>query len=383
MTSTPENQYVLCLSGHRVLNKRISLFIEGVLQSGSGVRVLAFPRGQWSLQRFESLSEEPQSGRYQLRYRDCQDARLASILCFHWAMLPLAVLIGWLKKVPVVYDEHDHYEINTLERSTSWLRNVLSRHAIRLFHTVLLPYVTLVTCIHLANDLLKNHLSRWQPNVTELHNYPVAAWRSHYPKRDLSARLCFIYMGGVFAEKGVSQAVAAFCSLPESLRIRGDLHIFGSGDDTLIRELGLNSQITLHNSLSPAQLRAFAASHRCCGLVLYHDHPRYRLIGTNSRKLYEYLAIGMPVICTSVGELPEFIRKHNVGLVINSQISQDELCEAMLQMLDPDGCWHSQAENAFRLMQRPEMTWEHEWEKVMSSGVIPGRSNSAGIRNAA
>ncbi len=375
------NNFVILLSGSRGLNKRTSLFIEGLLKQQTGVRVLSLPRGKWNLSRFEHPVEPSSSGRFAVQWQVKRRPLLTAVFCFHWIMLPLAILIGLLRRVPVVYDEHDHYELNAHERDGWPITNWFNTRLIRAIHATCLPLVDLVTCIHLANSMLKSHLQKWQSAVLELHNYPVAAWSCDVRLHSETLPLCFVYMGGVYEEKGVGAAAAAFCSLPQDVRRNSEFHVFGNGDQQLMQQLQQKSGIILHDSVSPAELRDFVGAHRCCGLVLYREHPRYQLIGSNSRKLYEYLAIGMPVICTSVGELPEFILQHHVGLVINPKLDPAELRDAMAEMLMSSEQFQRMSGNAIRLMKQPEMTWENEWNKVTAAGVLTKR-NSVCVRPA-
>jgi len=370
MTAPVANGYALCFTGARSLNKRMSLFVEGVLAAGGAACVVALPRGQWSIQRFESMQANIAQSRLSLKLQMNAKSSLKVIFCFHWLVLPFAVVVGLIRRVPVVYDEHDHYEVNTLESNGGAFRRWFSSRLIRLIHRTMLPFVSMVTCIHMANDALKRHLQQWQPCVLELHNFPVAAWRDACQESSIDSKLCFIYMGGVFAEKGVGKAADAFQQLPTEIRNNCELHIFGSGDTELLSQLQQMPDVVVHNSQSPQQLRHFASLRRCCGLVLYAEHPRYRLIGTNSRKLYEYLALGMPVISTTVGELPQFLTEHRVGLLIDAAIDVQELTGAMQQLAESKTRWRELSENARRLMLMPEMTWEHEWGKVVNSGVL-------------
>lgn len=360
----------MCLTGARSLNKRMSLFIEGVLAAGGAVQVIAWPRGTWSLQRFERTQTQVTQSSLRLQLQMNAPATLAVVFCFHWAMLPAAVLLGRLRGVPVIYDEHDHYELNTLESSGGAVQRRLTSRLIHLIHAVCLPWVTLVTCIHMANALLKTHLQQWQPRVVELHNFPVSAWRDVSPQYADDDRLHFVYMGGVFEEKGVGQAADAFLSLPAAVRQQAELHVFGSGDPQLLARLAASPEVHVHASVPPERLREFAAAHRCCGLVMYNEHPRYRLIGTNSRKLYEYLALGMPVIATGVGELSQFLQQHQTGLLISPHISTPELTAAMQRLVTEPDCWRSLSQRARVLMQRYDMTWEHEWNKVVDTGIL-------------
>jgi hypothetical protein len=170
--------YVLCLTGMRAVNKRMALFIEGVLSMGVGVQIGSLPRGTWQLDKSERPLPESRSGTLTLDLGELKRAKLRAVMCFHWLMLPLAILTGILRRVPVLYDEHDHYELNTRESGGSAVRRWFSGLLVRGIHRVCLPFVTVVTCIHMDNAALKHHLQRWQSAVVEIHNYPTVDWRT-------------------------------------------------------------------------------------------------------------------------------------------------------------------------------------------------------------
>jgi glycosyltransferase involved in cell wall biosynthesis len=304
-------------------------------------------------------------------------AAISSIMCFHWCMLPLAVLIGWLRRIPVLYDEHDHYELNTVEGKGTNFRKHFLRLAVRAVHQLCLPWVKLVTCIHMHQEVLKKHLEQWQLSVLELHNFPAVAWRESVKICEDRSTLCFVYIGGVFREKGVAAAAGAFQQLAMSSRHDAELHIFGTGDQSLMDSLMQIPGIFVHKSVTPTEFRSFAAENRCCGLSLLASTPRYQLVGTNCTKLYEYLALGMPVIATRVGEFPEFIEKHRIGLLIGSDMIATELAGMMTRLLEDRALFDAMSQNAMALMSRREMTWENEWQKVEQSGIFDTAQRAA------
>ncbi len=378
MASVPEStQYVLCFTGARVVNKRMALYVEGVQDAGYAVRIWALPRGPWVLDKSEQPTVTTRRGRFTADVGEVQGRSLASIMCFHWAVLPFAVLVGLIRRVPVLYDEHDHYELNTLEGSGSRWSRIAYSLIVRMIHRVCLPWVSVVTCIHLNQQILKKHLERWQPRVIEVHNYPATVWRDTRRTLQENRRLCFVYIGGVYREKGVGAAADAFLKLPQSIRARSELHVFGTGDHQLIDELRTMPDIVVHNGVTPAEFRRFAAAHRCCGLSLLANTPRYSLVGTNCTKLYEYLALGMPVIATNVGEFPEFVNANRIGLIIDGGLDPQELSASMQNLIEDETLFSEFAANAARLMQASTMTWEHEWNKVRHSGVFESSRRAA------
>lgn len=369
-STTPTADYVLCLTGMRAVNKRMALFIEGVLSMGVGVRVGSLPRGTWLLDKSERPLPETRKGILTLDLGEIGKARLRAVMCFHWLTLPIAILVGILRRVPVLYDEHDHYELNTTENGGSAFRRRLCSLLVRIIHRVCLPFVTVVTCIHMDNAALKRHLQRWQSEVVEIHNYPTIDWRTSSGNQMVSEKLCFVYIGGVFEEKGPGVAARAFQQLSDANRHRAELHIFGDGDKELLEQLRRTAGVVVHNRVTPAQFRSFARTHRCCGLSLLADTPRYRLVGTNCTKLYEYLALGMPVIATRIGEFEAFVDHNQIGLLVDSVFNKQQLTSAMARMLDDAILYTQMSNNARQLMQREDMTWEHEWQKIETCDVL-------------
>ena len=364
------SHFVLCVNGSRVVNKRMALFIEGIQSNGLGIRTWALPRGAWVLDKSENPTVPSRIGRMSVDIGQVAKAKLSAVMCFHWIVLPLAVIIGFMRRVPVLYDEHDHYEINTLEGGGSRLKCIVFSLLVRSIHRICLPWVSLVTCIHMDKQTLKRHLERWQPSVLEIHNFPASVWRESGRTRAPAGKLCFVYIGGVYTEKGVGAAAAAFQLLSKHVQQNSELHIFGEGDANLIQRLRKMPGITVHNGVTPSVFQDFTATHRCCGLALLANTPRYNLVGTNCTKLFEYLALGMPVIGTRVGEFPEWIDGREVGLLIGGDLNLQQLAIQMQKLSEDTALFDQFSRNATALMSSDEMTWEHEWSRIHQTGIV-------------
>ena len=128
--------------------------------------------------------------------------------------------------------------------------------------------------------------------------------------------------------------------------------------------------ITVHNGVTPSVFQDFTATHRCCGLALLANTPRYNLVGTNCTKLFEYLALGMPVIGTRVGEFPEWIDGREVGLLIGGDLNLQQLAIQMQKLSEDTALFDQFSRNATALMSSDEMTWEHEWSRIHQTGIV-------------
>jgi len=207
--------------------------------------------------------------------------------------------------------------------------------------------------------------------VLEMHNYPSVVWRDSAQPQPAGQPLSFGYIGGVWREKGVGAAAEAFLSLPAELREKSELHIFGTGDAELIRWLRVQSGIVVHNETVPKDFRKFVQGRRCVGLAVLAGTPRFLLYGTKCTKLYEYFALGMPVIGTRVGEFPQHIEAAGLGLLIDETLCPMQLRDAMATLVNAPADCAEMSERALTLMRQPEMTWEAEWAKVKATGLLP------------
>lgn len=364
------------LAGSRRLNTRMGMFARSLLQTGAGVKLASLPRQRWVCRSLEEEYALQDTGHFLARLGRSSLGRLEAVACFHWALLPLGLLIARLRRVPLIYDEHDDYALNTLEGGGSRPLRRLVQKLIGLVHRLCVPHVDLVTCIHQKDSLLLGELSALNSNCLELANYPDERWQCVTAPVDRGP-VHFIYAGGVFAEKGVTAAIKAFIRLHAEMPGAACLDIFGDGDPKLARQWAASGNVTFHGEVGAADLRRFAARNRCCGLALLSRTPRYDLAGTNLTKLYEYLALGMPVLVSNSGEVGGFVSAARTGLVIDDPEDIDALAGAMQKLVAGDGLYAGYAAAACGLMARPDMRWEHEWQKVAATGIWDTKNTKA------
>jgi glycosyltransferase involved in cell wall biosynthesis len=364
----------LILVGMRRLNKRTCLFFEGLLDAGYEPAVVCPPRGRWSWTRFEDPNMQLKGGRVFLNRpgAEPQLTNTSLVLCLHWAMLPMAVELASINNAPLIYDEHDFYELNTLEGDGSRLRRRFQRALVSWIHRICLPVVDQITCIHMAKGVLKHHLQRFNNSVLELHNYPTREWVAGTHRRQTpDGPICFVFVGGIYEVKGCRTVAQAYQQLKQQ---PGDqvpeLHFFGDGDANLKQWLSQQPGVHVHSERSPDEVRRFLSQRTCVGLMLYEDGPRYRILGTNSRKMYEYLAAGAAIVASALGEIRAFLRNHEVGYSIRANASIDELAGLFQQIIDDPSGVSRRSENAVRLMSQRDMNWENEWNKLIDTGIL-------------
>ena len=356
------------------MNKRTCLFFEGLLEAGFEPAVVSPPRGNWSWTRFEDSDISLTGGKLFLSRPDTKPSlkKANVVACLHWAMLPFAVELAAINNAKLIYDEHDFYELNTLEGDGSRMRRRFYQAMVSWIHRFCLPRVDQITCIHMAKGVLKRNLKQFNPSVLELHNYPTRQWVDGTQNREQpNGPICFVFVGGIYEVKGCRAVAEAYQRLQRQPGLQvPELHFFGKGDSQLMEWLSNQPGIEVHSELSPAEVRQFMAPRTCVGLMLYEDGPRYRIIGTNSRKMYEYLAAGAAIVASALGEVRSFLRNNQVGYSLSPNASVEELAELFQQIIDdPDGVTR-RCENAVTLMSQRDMSWEFEWNKLVDTGIL-------------
>lgn len=350
----------------------MGMFARSLDRMGFAVKATVFPRANWSCRSTECLLDIRRQGWLTASFGPEGDGAVKAVVCFHWAMLPYALLMSWKKNSPLIYDEHDHYELNTLEGyGAPWSRKLI-QFLIGLVHRFCVPKADLVSCIHQKGGHLRQHLLALNTAVVELANYPDDQWQPANGK-PATGPVRFVYAGGVFAEKGLSSALAAFARLEAEFPGACRLEVFGKGDAQLMKAIAGTRGAVVHGEVSSVELRAFLSNHSCVGLAVLADTQRYRLIGTNLTKLYEYLAMGMPVIASESGEVGAFVRESGTGLVVASAEDIDAIASAMRQLVLDGSLLAACKKSALNLMANPSMRWEHEWKRVVETGVFTPR----------
>jgi glycosyltransferase involved in cell wall biosynthesis len=129
-------------------------------------------------------------------------------------------------------------------------------------------------------------------------------------------------------DKGAFDLIEAFAALPAADRNCVELILAGNGDleaaDRLINQLDIADKITVLTWLNPKQRDELLATADAFILPSYHEGLPMSML--------ESMAWGLPVIVTPVGGIPEVIRHHENGLLVEPG-NQSQLTQAMQKLI--------------------------------------------------
>lgn len=263
----------------------------------------------------------------------------------------LAPAVGLTRRhdVRVIYDSH---ELNTqraqdgcVARWYAWLQEkwlIGSANAV-------------ITSSNMYADYLEERYSIGRPTV--LRNIPEIA--TPVVRMDLrrflgidSYRRILIYQGSVQRGRGIGVAISALGDAPG-----WDLVVVGYGAgytayQRQARKESLGKRVHFVGPVPHEDLLGWTAG-ADVGLCLIEDMGlSYRWSLPN--KLFEYVAAGLPVICSDFGEMGKFVREKRVGELC-SPAESTTVGAALNRLMDPQHL-------AEVRMRAEEVGREHQWE---------------------
>lgn len=207
----------------------------------------------------------------------------------------------------LIYDVHDDYEASVKDRLGG--RPVFARMASKLwwFFEICASWFfdgVIVADRHLARKFA------WKRPVI-LGNYPRMDFT---PSADTSNENTFniIYVGGISEERGVGKVLDAIDILPYP-DIR--LHLVGEcRDAALSQRIRSHPKVIHFGRVAWTELyRYYTRAHM--GVALYQPLASFEYYtGENAVKIIEYMAAGIPVLCSDFPGLRLFVEKSGFGL---------------------------------------------------------------------
>ena len=170
-------------------------------------------------------------------------------------------------------------------------------------------------------------------NTPPLYSYWTANRQQH-----TGNGLRVVYVGFITEIRGLDILLRATKKFLDLIQGKDAIYvdIIGKGSfkeklSLLVRELGLEDNVTIHGWLEPYQMEEIlnqanvgALTYRVCG---HWNH-------TIPNKLFDYMLAGLPVLATEVIPIARIIKEQQCGLVCKDQDVED-IASKMVQLRDP------------------------------------------------
>lgn len=250
------------------------------------------------------------------------------------AMEPPSLLIGALVKLirrrPLIYDSREYYPlayaVNTGlgPRATRMLTRFFS-----VFESLLV--VLFADHVFAVDQGCLERFQRLGRPASLLTNYPrrnFASTQQHQPPPSHdSTSFEILYTGFTYRRNAVLETIRAVAILRESGQFVHatflgliDDQAFLAECEALCRQLDVEDSVTLMGRVSHDEIAQYLES-ADCGSLLYH-YTLYTEYATHPVKLFEYMAFGLPVICSNLPNMARMVRDVNCGIVTDADDPQ-------------------------------------------------------------
>ncbi len=276
-------------------------------------------------------------------------------------LLPIGRLIQWLLAVPVIYEVHENLykKMAAKQAQQGWY---LAR-PFRYFDQLARQHFYLIFTEHAYVETYRDTV---KPHAI-IYNYPLLPalepFRFLYHPSQQHPE--FFYIGGLSFERALDVLVASFAKLSER-HPAFTVHLFGPwrftqaqlealpGYDRVRHNLRFYGYTDQRNAL-PHAVRATA------GLALLKpvgDYP-----DSYPTKLFEYMALSLPVITADFPLYRNVVERHNCGFCIPPDDS-DRLTEVLLYLIEHPDEARVMGERGRGAVER-DYNWESEAQKLL------------------
>jgi glycosyltransferase involved in cell wall biosynthesis len=380
---------ILFLSFHEILAPRLLLEIRTLLKEGHDVRVLAwnssgkawrydFPvtfihnQSRVSFERslkqgFFITLRRIVGGLYPRTFKELLTRSWDVVHCNSLVVLPPAVLAKFFKGGKIIHDSYEFPSQTIPGRLKSTGLASLFRMVIEQTEKLLLSWVDAILTIPSVGDGERQKFAKRCNLVEVLMNVPTL--EGIVSKKSYAPPPTAIYTGALSRDKGLYAMLEATANLissyPEFKLVLVGYMIENQAEmEEKIDNLGIRKNVVIHSWVSPDELGDYI-SQAWVGLWPNQAREKFNRVTTgNSRKGFEYMKYGLPVVASSYGEIAKAVAEEQAGFLTDAS-NPEALAQAVQKIIaDPD-LRQKMAENGLKAV-RNKYNWEKESAKLIT-----------------
>jgi glycosyltransferase involved in cell wall biosynthesis len=283
-------------------------------------------------------------------------------------LLPLAALLKLATGAAIVFDVHE--DVRRQIRNKYWIPAALRSPLARAYGVAERLCLLWVDRVVVAEDSYTSLYGTRQP--VPIRNYPtlgvlakVARWEG---PRAYSGRPELVYCGTIARIRGALEMIEAVHLLAGKFP-RVHLHLIGACFPEVleqeiaarVRAHGLEAQVTMHGRM-PLD-RAMEVVSQCdIGLAILHPDPNY--LHSLPTKMFEYMALRLPVIVSNFGLWRGIVDGTGAGVTVDP-LSPHEIAAAVEHLAGTKETLAEMGERGCRAV-RTTYSWEPEGERLVA-----------------
>jgi glycosyltransferase involved in cell wall biosynthesis len=315
-----------------------------------GVRIIPVARGQGRLDRMARVGWRV--------YRAARRER-ADVYHFHDPELLWVGVLLKLGGARVIYDVHEDVPKQIMGKHwiPRWARPLISR-AVAVVEQL---GARIVDGIVAATPSIA---AKFPPDKTAVvQNFPEAAFaRADGAERPFPERSdAFVYAGGLMEIQGVREMATAFALLPEGMSGTVAGTFYPATLEAQIAAMPGWKRVRYLQQVPRAEVVQAIRDART-GLVL--NHPTVNYVDAYPTKMFEYMACGLPVVCSNFPLWTEIVRGADCGIAVDPR-DPEAIAQAITALGDDPERARRLGENGRRAIAE-RYNWEAELRKLES-----------------
>lgn len=260
----------------------------------------------------------------------------------------------------VIFDSHEDW----LEyvKEIGWIPKYIRERVFKLLVKVYSKYLSYFDAVITVTPHIVESLKRFSNKVYMVTNYPSKGILNvNVSREDYFTRNAVCYAGTIYKQSNQCNIVKAV----NELDIR--YLLVGGVNDSLrveLENLNVNSKMEYHPRMPSNKLKEIY-SQSCVGLVIYDYSPNdgYQQGSLGVNKIFEYMAAGLPIICTDFKVWTRcIIEKYNCGITVKPGDYQG-LKNALKFLMTHKDLAYQMGQNG-QMAFKKEFNWEEE-EKIL------------------
>lgn len=268
-----------------------------------------------------------------------------------------------LRRKKVIYDMHENLprDILTKKWITPMLRNLLANLVHIAEEKVLLNGLYII----FAETSYKKDYP-WVTNYTDILNMPDIEYLIGLSTDKKYEPVAIGYVGGVSSERGSTSMLEAI-SIIQNKGLKCSFHCIGPADEehqmdlrATIKKLHL-TDICLYGYMVPTQ--AWDIIRKChIGVAVLNPDPNF--YGSYPTKLFEYMALGIPVITSRFPLYQDVVEGNKCGICVDP-LNTNEIADAIMWIVSNPAQAKEMGENGRRAVKK-KYNWEQEAQKLLN-----------------
>jgi glycosyltransferase involved in cell wall biosynthesis len=259
---------------------------------------------------------------------------------FHDAeALPVGVLLGARTDATVVYDVHEN--VADALRHKDIFPRVLRPLAARVASSAELLLARAVDGIVAASPDLAERFADYE-DVTVVTNYPRRRWAEQTTPADFTHEdgpVEFVYRGLLSENRGVLTLIEAIQRVPEEHDVSlvlGGKYASEEAQTHIEERIAATDRVEFVEWLPAFEDMIQLFRDADVGTMCFHPDPNKTDAAHRSNKLFQYMAAGLPIVVSDIGNWAELIDAVGCGVTVDPE-SPAEVADAMTALAaDPE-----------------------------------------------